>query len=380
MKNIYRKLFEVKLFHEFYRNSDDEYTHLDKDLDIIPTSECQNALENLGLLFRRVPGGFSVLFSNYEEDGSEHPLVPLTSPEKLSFQLFAKTPYIKHYSSLPLEGKVSGFYYVSNLVNNSQTVDGNNELLLTQDISTPYLSDRDEITLRPQGFNYRFSKPGDDATITIEDRNSNLVFTQTLTKLDDGATGPNNNFAVFLDLKHLGRGRFILKIDGTKQDEFYLDTSLISTRPFGLLEIFHDPATPAAYKFADESGNVTAKSYVVRINRRETVWKYLIGLKYQKELDPTDLEVVSDIFSATFTRKASYQLADNTEVIPFDSGSTQIPLLKEPLKGFKLKKTISGSGPGPGSSSTEETTLPNPEITHLKTDNGNIYSEVYIYL
>ena len=119
-------------------------------------------------------------------------------------------------------------------------------------------------------------------------------------------------------------------------------------------------------------------AFGLRLNRRETVWKYLVGVKYRQEVKQQDLQVVSKIFPATFSPQNSFELADNTTVFPFDSGNTTIPLTREPLKGFTLKRTISGTGSG--SSSTEETPLSNPEIVNLKTDNGKIVSEVYVYV
>ena len=382
MDSFYRPLFSVKFFHEFYKNLAGEYTHLDEDIVITPTSKCLQELKNQGLLFRATSGGFSILYTAYKEDGDEFPLIPLTDPRQFSFQLFSKNPYIIHYSSLPLDGKKPGIYYLNNLQDNVQEVDSNDELLLIKDTNDPYLSSQDEYILRRPQFNYEFKKAADQATLSIEDRNANTVYSETINKLDDGGQAAEKNFRTSLDLTPFGTGLFTLKIDDVEAESFYLDSSLLAKKPFGLIDIFYHPDVPAAYQFADVQGAVSAKTYTVRIDSRETVWKYLVGLKYRKDLDPADLEIVSNTVAATFTRKDSFQLADNTTVIPFDSGDTTIPLKKEPIKGIKLQRTIAGQGGGGGggNNSTEETALPNPEIANIKTDNGKIYSEVYIYL
>ncbi|TQV87439.1 hypothetical protein [Aliikangiella coralliicola] len=382
MESAYRPLFTVKFFHEFYKNQLGEYTHLDEDISIVPTEKCRREMAKQGLLFRSTSGGFTVLYTAYKEDNVEKPLVPLTDPRQFSFQLFSKSPYIIHYSSLPLDGKKPGIYYLNNLQNNTQEIDGEDELLLVEDTVEPYLSSQDEFMLRPAHFSYGFKKAADTATLSIEDRKGNAIYSKLLNKLDDGEVAAEKNFSANLDLTPFGTGLFIAKVDGVEQQKFYLDGTLIAQKPFGLIDIFYHSDVPATYQFADAQGNVSAKTYTVRIDCRETIWKYLVGLKYRKDLDPTDLEVVSNIVSATFTRQNSYKLADNTTVIPFDSGNTTIPLKKEPIKGIKLKRTIAGQGGGGGggNTSTEETSLPNPEITNIKTDNGKIYSEVYIYL
>jgi hypothetical protein len=380
MSLIYRPLFNIQFFHEFYKNNDGDYSHLDEDIQVVPTVQCQKEMINQGLLFRTTPGGYTVLYRAYKEDNVEKPLIPLTESRKFSFQLFSRSPYIIHYSSLPLEGKKPGIYYLSNLEDNIQGNNGTNELLLTKDTSDPYLSSQDEINLRPSQFIYEFKKASDSATISLEDRQSNIVYNENLAKLDDGTTALDKNFRINLDLRSQKTGLFTLKIDDVETETFYLDKSLLTKKPFGLIDIFYHADVPADYQFADTLGNVSSKTYTVRLNYRKTIWKYLVGLKYRDDIDPADLEIVSDVFPATFTQQTSYKLADNTIVIPFDSGTTTIPLTKEPIKGIKLKRTIAGHGSGSGNSSTEETPLPNPEIANIKTANGKIYSEVYIYV
>ena len=78
MESVYRILFKVNFFHEFYKNDDDEYTHLDEDIKVLPTDRCQREMINQGLLFRTTPGSFTVLYRGYVEDGVEKPLIPLT--------------------------------------------------------------------------------------------------------------------------------------------------------------------------------------------------------------------------------------------------------------------------------------------------------------
>ncbi len=378
MEARYPVLFKILYRHEFHRNKDGKYTGLDLDLHIVPTRECQTMMARLGLLFRATPGAISVLYSAYREGDQIHPLKPLSMPLAFSFEVVAHNPYLVHYSDLPLDHAASSIYYLNNLHANQQSVDGEDELLLSANDAEPYLSAADALVLRRSVFSYACRRQADTVALRIDDHNALPVFSRQLRKLDEAKTSGERDFAAQLDLRALGKGRYSLFIDGELQEHFYINDELGSRKPFAVIDIWHSPDVDEDFRFADESGAVSTRTYTLRLNRRETVWKYLVGLKYRKDLDPLDLEVVSDSVSATFTRRASYRLADDTLVVPFDSGSTLLPLKKEATKGIKLIRTIAGHGHG--NSSSEEIPLPNPQVANLKTGDGTIYSEVYFYV
>ncbi len=378
MESGYRTLFAVEFFHEFYKQADNSYSHRDEDFDIVPTSDCKAALKNQGLLFRQVPGGFIVLYKS-DPGNSAKPLIPLSDLSRLRFLLMAKTPNLVYYSDLPLTGERSAIFYLHNRQNNIQDIDGTDELLLIQDTSSPYLSALDKTRLRAEQFTYSFSKESDSASLTITDRQLMPVFSQTLEKLDPEVNAGLREFSAQVDLSLQTSDIYTLVIDGEVQESFYLDSQLYRKQPFGLIDIFQNTDVADEYQFIDNSGQVTAKTYRVRLNNRSTIWRYFIGLKYRDSVPPENLDVVSTVFTANFTRKTSITLADNTQVIPFDSGTTKIPLKKAPLKGFTLKRDITT---GPGHSVYEETPLPNPDITNIATETGSepIYSQVYFYI
>ncbi|WDE02898.1 hypothetical protein SG34_015755 [Thalassomonas viridans] len=378
MESGYRTLFAIEFFHEFYKKADNSYSHRDEDFNIIPTQDCETALKNQGLLFRRVPGGFIVLYKS-DPNNSAKPLIPLTDTSQFRFLLTAKSPNLVYYSDLPLAGERSAIYYLHNRQSNIQDIDGTDELLLVQDTNTPYLSALDQTRLRAAQFSYQFSRESDTARLTIADRQLMPVYSQLLNKLDPDVNAGQREFSAQPDLTLLPPDLYTLAIDGEIQETFYLDSQAFRRQPFGLIDIFSNGDVPEAYRFIDDSGQVTAKTYSVRINNRATIWRYFIGLKYRNSVTPEKLDVVSSVFSANFTRKTSITLADSTQVIPFDSGTTKIPLKKAPLKGFTLKRDIT-TGPGP--SVFEETPLPNPEITNIATETGSepIYSQVYFYI
>ena len=266
-------------------------------------------------------------------------------------------------------------YFLSNLAGNVQAVDGRDELLLIKDNSDVYLSAQDEVIVSPARFNWTFSRAADTASISVLDQHSGTVFSKTLDRLDDGATGAQKNFSSAIDLSAFGKGLYHFFIDGALTQRRYIDDALTRNKPFALLNISLHPDVPLSHRLTRADGAVASKTFRLRLNKRETIWKYLVGVKYREEIEDDDLEIISASFPATFTRKPSYRLADNTRIIPFASDS-KLPLTQEPIKGIKLKRSLSAHGSG----SSEEMALPNPEVANLKIDNNQLYSEVYVYV
>ena len=69
-------------------------------------------------------------------------------------------------------------------------------------------------------------------------------------------------------------------------------------------------------------------------------------------------------------------LANNLTVVPFDCDPSLIPLSYEAVGGIELNRQVTGMGGG----SMETTQLPNPSVLNLKSEDGKIYSEAYIYV
>jgi hypothetical protein len=379
MNTRYRELFGVEFFHEFYKNKDDTYSQRDNDFEVIPTAQCSALMRNQGWLFRRVAGGFKLLYRAAPDNVSK-PLIDFPARASLSFLLRAKTPWLEHYTALPLQRASDSIFYLTNLAGNVQQVDGKDELLLTKDSTNVFLSAQDEVIASPPRFHWTFKKAADKAVISILDQHSGSVFTTQLERLEDGSSsGAQKNFCAAIDLTAFGKGLYHFLIDGVESHRRYVDEDLTWRKPFALLDMKLHPHVPTTHQFAEDDGSVAAKHFRLRLNKRETIWKYLVGVKYREDIAEDDLQIISASFPATFTRKASYRLADNTRIIPFDS-DLKLPLRQEPIKGIKLKRTLSAHGAGSGSASSEEIALPNPEVANLKTENNQLYSEVYIYV
>lgn len=373
MASRFEVLFSVIIEHEFFRDQNGQLRQDSSLFSIKPTQDCERILRDLGLLFRQTPNGFTVLFTALDPAQPQQSLLENLTSSKLRFYLTSNTPELLFFSDLSVQQDRDTLYYLSNRSDNTQSVNGNNDLLLTADTLLPYLSQDDLVTVSPAGFPVEFTSPNETAWLIITDNQGNNVFSQQLQKLVSAQAPSPHPFAAYVQLAGLEAGVYQLFFDNHFQYQFYLDNP--NPGSFAVLEIFTDDSVPTAYQFVNSSGVVNSKEYVLRLNRRETIWKYIIGLKYRANQVESDLEVVSNQFAATFTRKASYTLADNTKAVPFESDPTLIPLLAQPLKGFSLKRKL-----GPGPNNVEETPLATPSFTNMKMANGKIYSEVYVYI
>lgn len=375
MQSRFGVLLQVQWLHEYYRDSQGDLA-ASRLFEVKPTASCQQQLKDYGLLLKANECGFTLLYRT--PDSAQPQLSLLQNIDTLNFRfyLYAAEPSFFYFSDLPIDASSGTCYYLSNQIDNQQSLDGSNRLLISRDNAGAFLSADDQFTVRPPLFPYSFELNADVVWLSIRDANGDVVMAKQLEKLEDATGDSPNPFQIYLDLTSLEAGLYSLFIGDQETEQFYLESEQNSISPFAIIDIYADISVPLAYRFTDEMGVVTPKTYQLRIDCRETIWKYLIALKYNTGIADSDLQVVSNQFSATFTRQSSYLMADDTKVIPFESSPTLIPLLREPLKGFSLQRTLPGPGPG----STEETPLPAPSVTNLAHANGKIYSEVYVYI
>ena len=150
-------LFHVEILHNYYKEGKGE------EFVIEPSSTCKRVLQNYGLLFKKVPYGFMVLYEFEGEPGSFHPVKPIEDDLKFTFALSLKKPYFINYSNLPLDSREDQIFYGNNLNNNLK----NGKLLLTSDTNSEYLTEQDRIYLRPQFFQYTFESSNPKITVLV---------------------------------------------------------------------------------------------------------------------------------------------------------------------------------------------------------------------
>lgn len=361
MQSQFAQLVEMEIFHHYHIGGTGD------DFQIRPTRLSTSQLRNYGLLFQKTARGFAILSETTLEDGNLQPLKPIEEDVKFSFILEARSPYLLNYSDLPLDSSLDQIYYLNNIHRNKQ----GDSLLLTADATRDHLSLKDRIFLKPQVFQYRIESANPSVKVEIVDETGKSMINQTLASNSGVLEYPVN-------LSEYPPGKFILKVNTSKQLEFYADDELSGKNVFGIINLFHHSKVPAAYRFLDAQGAIVPKTYRVNIANRQTYWKYYIVLKYRPDIAPQDLSITCPAVPGgiSFQQKTVHPVADGTPAIPFIS-ETALGLQEEPIKGIQLTRKH-----GDGTQDIEVQNLPNASVTSLTPDpaDNKVYSEIFVYI
>ncbi len=139
--------------------------------------------------------------------------------------------------------------------------------------------------------------------------------------------------------------------------------------------------------------DVKAKTFTVKINNRQTWWKYNVVLKYRRDTKPEDLSIKifsqpengdtpddsgeseTDTPTTKFERKTPHPRPDGLTAVPFVAQG-KLPLVEKPLKRIQLVKIGRGNN-GPFTIDN----LTNPSVAAITKDKqGKLYSEMYVYI
>ena len=129
MESVYHKLFEVRLWHDYFLpdltipldNLPATYD-IREFITVKPTEESRKLLAKHRLLFRQTNTGFQVISETIERiiNGTKEyeTLIPLRDKVKWTFIVTIVDPYLLQYTNLPLRAQSASIYYVDNLVQN----------------------------------------------------------------------------------------------------------------------------------------------------------------------------------------------------------------------------------------------------------------------
>ncbi len=420
METQYVALFEVEIFHNYYQSK------LCAELSVEPTPSCNKQMINYGLLFRKTSHGFAVNYNKSslekDKDGKFAPLIPVTDNIQLSFVLRSKNPFLVNYSDLPLDKKRNQIYCLNNL---NENINGETKQLLIT--SGTYMSGNDRLTLKPQVFQGIFESINATDKVKIVDGYNNTLLEKTVneipftgrsdrTVLNKTVQFEKNTLNYRVDLRPHPPGTFTLSINDEEKMKFYASDELNSNDVFGVIDLYKNDKVPLSYQYSVINKNIEnsimkKNNYVIRIDNRQTYWKYNVVLKYRLEkieqeewredwLDrwpgdapqgwpvdwPQDWSIVctrdSSALPITLQSKKedSQALSDGTISFPFVADKL-LPLQQKPIKSVELKKTGNSMGTLSGIKDIEK--LPYPSYRNLKQDsedNSKFYSEIFIYL
>jgi hypothetical protein len=326
--NLYKKILNLDLWHDFYLGQPDPPEPLPSNYDIsgiltlVPTPDCLRVLRNLHWIFRPQPRGASIFAQVVEVSPDVFKTVlKIDRPFRLTFWLVVRDRYFANFTNLPFTTNRNQIYYFSNLWGNQgqalfltqplSVYTANTEYRLGQLVShegktlealryqnaasaIPNASDWDilpssqyvsELDLLPrQGlyrtYNIAKANPGDRFRLTLVDVNQQETYALEVTVSDRHT--PGDDFAINLNLAGQIPGRYRLLLNGTEVDKFVLFDPFAGRDALGLVEIaVNSSSVPNAFKLLQpNAGNtlIQPKTYVIRYKNRATRWRY----RYEK--------------------------------------------------------------------------------------------------
>lgn len=375
-------LFEINFIHEYFKDG------TLREMDFRPSDETIIRLADYGLLFRKTPTGFVVLYEKDTNTTGEPALRPISRDEKFTFEVYAGDSWFTNYTLLPLGHKYPDIFYFDNLDENISS-----SLKLLND--GQHVNENNIVQLSSHIYNLRKNIAAATALVEISDLDGNTVFSNTLSaNPSNGSFELNHQF----NFNEFGSGRFDVKIDGADHASLYVDSRLRKKKLFGVIDIYKSSQVPGTYAFADAAGVVHTPSikYAIRFGRRQSTWKYYVILK-EFEIDPgISIDYLppgsgEDPYPATvnFTAGTPDQSLIDTygagKVLLFES-DTEIPLYETPKQNIRLNKP---EDPGDAEEIADADDveilrkhLPNAPITAIKpsTDNSKVFSEIYVFI
>jgi hypothetical protein len=378
---VFEKWFEVEFIHEYYRNENGRLSRSGADLEPEPTSACAELMTDRKLLFRRTPRGFLVFYRGKDPSSGETGfLAEMAGDLKLSFHLRQMDPFLGNYSDLPMDSR-QGVYFLDNLgaAHRTDPATGADEILLSGDLASPggrdpYLSGSDFMPLRSMVFTHSFPHSGTRVRFQIKDFQGTVLREETL-------VGSAGEFQALVDLAGRPEGVYSLWVDGLQIHAFYAGDDALRKKPFGILELYKSDAVPADCRLTEASHRPIHRIYTARLKNRETIWRYHVALKYRTELPVSRLKIVKEKNPVVFSAGTVDVRPDGMRVVSFDSGSSRLPLRKDPLTGLRLVQVPEAAPPeGEEPVLTEVAVLPNPSPANLSKVGNTVFSDIFIFV
>ncbi len=423
----YRSLFSVRILHEYYLPVEPEIYqnipadnldsfqdrlhgnyNINGDFKISPTSDCNEALNNYNLVFKRNRLGCFVAGKVRSLGGGDFTsYIPMDEPETFRFTLDLGNKNLFNFTNIRLERNIESkdyfVYYFSNRANNSgagaplyltrpvadfldtyayeagevilSMADPLNPVMLEAledngpgvfnganwqqvysdvDPLPQFVTNLDRIVLRPGIFKHNVELAGRERLrFVFRDRAADVVKTQEFRTTQSGT--PLVECEV--DLEILPDAKYTLEVQdelGTVipqlRLEFYKDNVLFEQRPFALIECFHEPdGSLADYRVLehDNDNRLLSPGYTIGFKNRSTFWRYHF----------------SEAPSFTSAQMEVYETSPGNPV-------NEVLVSNQPLGLTQMTRQVEIDVSG------ESLFLPNPGVSSIYPENGRIYSEI----
>ncbi len=352
MQSYYLELVRFTFQHDYYASVQGAFTFQ-------PQKETERLLRRAGLLFRTTRTGFTILYlATKDETETLVPLRKLPELFTLRFWICSISPFTGAVSALPLFRSTSQILYFDNLTDRK---DGDTLYL---NHAAPLVSTADEndmITLAP--ISWRYSEARTESLFVRIQSADGTVIGSEYTRPYQG------NVQYTIDMSQMEPGLVSITAGTQEKETFYRYESFPGCSPLAAVDLYGGPSVPAAYAFVDSSGNPQAKTFTCRIAKRNILWRYIVVPKFNTSLQASHLSIEDIDARYTFGDAIAVQTMSGETAFAIESEDV-IPLQEEPIKGLALKRN--------NSDLIKE--LPNPGPDQVISNNGNFYSEIYVYV
>jgi hypothetical protein len=360
----YQILFEVDVRHDYYKE------FYSRDFSIVPSPACKVLLNRYQLIFRQTSSGFRIYA----------PAVPKTIPPKLvnsfegaslkfTFIMQINNSYFDAITSVPEFNPSRELFYFSNL---------------REDIAngTRYLGDQmanarlgEPVKSIPSSIlNYKFEAPVNSAQFELTDifgnpyqlHHAGFSFTDPDEKIDSF----QHNLSAIVKFQ---RGRYLITDDQAGELAFYYNPDLLGKSAFGIIEIFSNTEAftnpsvnivPEAYRFMVDDEITGNGAY--SIGFEASAWKWM----YVCRKNPENSGNGYSVSNLTVEGPVAFSTAGGDDIDerrilsdgPITSAETSVSVILK-HSGVKIRDL-----PLPAMGST------------LKTDNNEVFYEMYIYV
>lgn len=360
----YGILFEVEVRHAYYAET------CAQDFEIEPTPECAEMLSRLGFVFRKSNCGFKIFVQ----------VVPETNPAqvanppghgslKFSFMMLLRNSYFGNISGIAAYKPSYQIFYFSNLYEDIEA-------------GRRYLGDQVDGTrvgnplnfIKTEVLNYKFPNPVNSASFTLEDVFGNNY---QLEKPEFSFPNPADETSSFQHnlgaIPGMKSGRFLMTDNQAGSQAFYYNPALFGKDIFGIIEIFtntndftnpQNNLVPETYRFIENDALSGKGNYTVGFEASQIKWMYVCRKNQDNTGNGISVDMLTVEGPVVFSKSGGDDIIERRILSddPIPASDQQVNVILK-HNGIKIRD------------------LPNPAMgSALKTENNEIYYEMYIYV
>jgi len=336
----YKRLFEVQLFHSYYRKG------IARDVKLKPTNATLQTVRNLGLqMFVSPENHITILYNTKLESGT---IDALKEGGKFTFRLEVNHPLFFNFTDIPdiIEEQI---LLLTNL-------NENDKQLLTKGNQ---ISPEDIVDVGNELETIEITK--DASTIKLTDIHENTVFEET-------CQPP----VYFMNLRDDGEGYYQFHLNDEIIGSYYIQKN--NNPCLGMVELHFGEHVPVANNPLTAENRIESKIFKINFEARKTFWKYYFI--NQNENNYNQYTITDASLPLTFSNEGKVELFNGQEA-ELLVAEEPLSLKEAPETNFRLNMKKNGKG------INFQMNLPNASVEIIKPhleEKSKVYSEIFVYL